>query len=315
LDFLQITISNCDALSFFVLRVHGKKTSNRAGFMGPIRKIVWPTITAASSRTPHALLSPLQQVLQKQNERIKLLQTEVKRIQNWMRTKALEVGETDSRPSSKTNSPEVHVFLSPGHVLNSSHVIQVHQATVETTSTTTVPSFHAEQDALPRSHARTATGPGHLGNQSMSLSLLRGKSKTGELLRDVEQTAGTDMLREDTDKVPECNSVLMSPSLDTTSQKRAGETTEKNVARAWSADNLRKKELGENHTLTGELSKRIQNQQGIKIIPLEKTFGPELRDFHDTLHLEINTLQPGVKTVLYTLDGSEPNLHRFDGSG
>jgi hypothetical protein len=279
--------------------------------MGPIRKIVWPTITAASSRTPHALLSPLQQVLQKQNERIKLLQTEVKRIQNWMRTKALEVGETDSRPSSKTNSPEVHVFLSPGHVLNSSHVIQVHQATVETTSTTTGPSFHAEQDALPRSHARTATGPGHLGNQSMSLSLLRGNSRTGELLRGVEQTADTDMLREDT----ECNSVLMSPPLDTTSQKRAGETTEKSDARAWRADNLRKKELGENHTLTGELSKRIQNQQGIKIIPLEKTFGPELRDFHDTLHLEINTLQPGVKTVLYTLDGSEPNLHRFDGSG
>ena len=175
--------------------------------------------------------------------------------------------------------------------------------------------YDAEQDALPRSHARTATGPGHLGNQSMSLSLLRGTSRASELLRDVEQTADTDMLREDTDKVPECNSVLMTPPLDTTSQKRAVKTTEKSDARAWRADNLRKKELGENHTLTGELSKRIENQQGIKIIPLEKTFGPELRDFHDTLHLEINTLQPGVKTLLYTLDGSEPNLHRFDGSG
>ena len=52
----------------------------------------------------------------------------------------------------------------------------------------------------------------------------------------------------------------------------------------------------------------------ISIRPLEKTFGPELRDFQSTLHLEIGTSHP-VRCLYYTLNGSRPSPDDYDGSG
>ena len=81
-DFMQTTVSNLEALSMFVLRVHGKKTANGAGYTGPIRKMTSPAMTAAVLRTKSGALSPLQHVLQVQKAKISALRSVVKRLQD-----------------------------------------------------------------------------------------------------------------------------------------------------------------------------------------------------------------------------------------
>jgi hypothetical protein len=105
-EVLQITVSNLEALSMFVLRVHGKKTANGAGYTGPIRKMTSPAMTAAVTRTKAGALSPLQHVLQVQNAKIKALRSVVKRLQD---DRAPGRPEQESRRSNKcllASSPE-----------------------------------------------------------------------------------------------------------------------------------------------------------------------------------------------------------------
>ena len=52
----------------------------------------------------------------------------------------------------------------------------------------------------------------------------------------------------------------------------------------------------------------------INIRPLDPTFGPDLRDFHNTLRLEISTTLP-VASLYYTLNGSDPSPENYDGAG
>ena len=98
--FIQITVSNLEALSMFVLRVHGKKTANGAGYTGPIRKMTSPAMTAAVLRTKTGALSPLQHVLQVQNAKITALRSVVKRLQD---------GRTPERYASPARSDHVRV--------------------------------------------------------------------------------------------------------------------------------------------------------------------------------------------------------------
>jgi hypothetical protein len=103
-DFMQITVSNLEALSMFVLRVHGKKTANGAGYTGPIRKMTSPAMTAAVLRTKTGALSPLQHVLQVQKAKISALRSVVKRLQD---------GRPPEHHTSPTKRDQVRVnFLS-----------------------------------------------------------------------------------------------------------------------------------------------------------------------------------------------------------
>lgn len=101
---VEITVSNLDALSFFMVRVHGKKTEKGAGFTGPIRKMTSPAMTAAVLRTRTGSLSPLQHVLQVQNAKITALRNVVKRLQDGRTPQQVEMSR--SRATSATNSPD-----------------------------------------------------------------------------------------------------------------------------------------------------------------------------------------------------------------
>jgi hypothetical protein len=101
---VEITVSNLDALSFFMVRVHGKKTEKGAGFTGPIRKMTSPAMTAAVLRTRTGALSPLQHVLQVQNAKITALRSVVKRLQEGRTPEQVEMSK--SRATSATNSPD-----------------------------------------------------------------------------------------------------------------------------------------------------------------------------------------------------------------
>jgi hypothetical protein len=88
----------------FVLRVHGKKTANGAGYTGPIRKMTSPAMTAAVLRTKTGALSPLQHVLQVQKAKISALRSVVKRLQD---------GRPPEHHTSPTKRDQVRVnFLS-----------------------------------------------------------------------------------------------------------------------------------------------------------------------------------------------------------
>ncbi len=102
---MQITVSNLEALSMFVLRVHGKKTANGAGYTGPIRKMTSPAMTAAVLRTKSGALSPLQHVLQVQKAKISALRSVVKRLQDGRPT------EHHTSPTKSDHSVRVN-FLS-----------------------------------------------------------------------------------------------------------------------------------------------------------------------------------------------------------
>ena len=100
---MQITVSNLDSLSLFVVRVHGKKTNNDAGFTGPIRKITSPAMTAAVLRTKTGALSPVQHVLQVQNAKITALRSVVKRLQD---SKSAETDQSRSVKGPMTDEDD-----------------------------------------------------------------------------------------------------------------------------------------------------------------------------------------------------------------
>ena len=78
----EITASNLDAFSLFVIRIHGKKTASGAGLTGPIRKMTSPAMTAAVMRTKTGALSPVQLMMQVQSAKITALKEKVQKLES-----------------------------------------------------------------------------------------------------------------------------------------------------------------------------------------------------------------------------------------